>query len=202
MASPHTAGAAALLWSAKPKLRGLIGLTRCLVSKSSRSIVQISAPQTCGGTGVADRPNNLWGHGLIDAYDAIHMGPDGDGDGIASACDCAPAHGGAYDIPGEAGELGFAADKVTLSWTSLAGAAGTGTVYDLISGDLGDLRVSGVIAGASCLGSGGTATTRVDPSLPGAAAGIYYLVQARNVCGLGGFGTASDLTARAHGTCP
>src|SRR5262249_39993782 len=30
MASPHTAGAAALLWSAKPQVRGLIGITRCL----------------------------------------------------------------------------------------------------------------------------------------------------------------------------
>jgi subtilisin family serine protease len=202
MASPHTAGAAALLWSAKPQLRGLIGLTRCLISKSSRGIVQISTPQTCGGTGVADRPNNLWGYGLIDAYDAIHLGPDADGDGIASACDCAPSNGGAYDVPGEVDELGFAADKVTLSWTSLAGAAGSGTVYDVISGDLSDLRASGVIAGASCLGSAATATTRLDPSLPGVGQGIYDLVQARNVCGLGGFGTASDLTARAHGTCP
>jgi subtilisin family serine protease len=141
MASPHTAGAAALLWSAKPQLRGLVATTRCLISQSARSIVQLGTPQVCGGTGVADRPNNLFGYGLIDAYDAIHLGPDGDADGIADACDCAPFDGGAFEFPGEVGGLGFDADKTTLTWTSLALEAGSGTLYDVIKGDLDDLRV-------------------------------------------------------------
>lgn len=202
MASPHTAGAAALLWSAKPQVRGLIRITRCLIDQSSRAIVQLSVPQTCGGTGETDRPNNLWGYGLIDAYDAIHLGPDGDNDGIADACDCAASDGGAYDVPPEVEGLGFLANKTTLTWTSLSREAGSGTVYDAIKGDLTLLRASGTIAAAFCLGSSGTATSRSDTQAPTAGGGVYYLVSARNACGLSGFGAASDGTPRTHGTCP
>jgi len=202
MAGPHTAGAAALLWSANPQVRGLIRISRCLISQSSRSIVQLSTPQTCGGTGPADRPNNFWGYGLIDAYEAIHLGPDGDSDGIANACDCAPADGGAYDAPPEVFGLGFGADKTTLAWPSLSREAGNGTLYDAIKGDLGALRSSGVIAAAFCLGSTGTATSRSDALSPAVGTGAYYLVQARNACGLSGFGAASDGTARSHASCP
>src|SRR5262249_25286110 len=74
MASPHTAGAAALLWSAKPQVRGLIGITRCLLTQSTRDVLTLASPQTCGGTAVTDRPNDFWGWGLVDAYGAIHFG--------------------------------------------------------------------------------------------------------------------------------
>jgi len=224
MASPHTAGAAALLWSAKPQLRGLVAATRCLISQSARGIVQLGTPQVCGGTGVADRPNNLFGYGLIDAYDAIHYGPDGDADGIADvcdscpatvdveqldgdgdgtgdACDCAPADGGAHHTPLDAGGLWFAADKATLAWTSLAVKAGDGTVYDAIVGDLGALRATRTIAAAGCLGSASTAASRIDATVPEPGSGLYYLIQARNLCGSGGFGAASDGTLRTHTTC-
>jgi subtilisin family serine protease len=202
MAGPHTAGAAALLWSAKPQVRGLIRITRCLISQSARPIVQLSTPQTCGGTSGADRPNNLFGYGLIDAYDAIHLGPDGDNDGIANVCDCAPADGGAYDTPPEVEGLGFDADKTTLTWASLSREAGTGTIYDVISGDLDALRSSGLIAAAYCVGSAGTANSRSDPQVPAVGSGRYYLIQARNGCGLSGFGAGSDGTPRSHASCP
>ena len=196
MASPHTAGAAALLWSAKPQVRGLIGITRCLISQSSRPIVQMSVSQTCGGTGLADRPNNLFGYGLIDAYDAIHLGPDGDADGIANACDCAPSDGGAYDAPSEVAGLGFGSDKTTLTWTSLSLEAGNGTLYDVIKGNLDELRATGDVSAASCLGSASTATSVSDALEPIEGTGVYYAIQARNACGLSGFGAASDGTAR------
>ena len=202
MAGPHVAGAAALLWSAKPQLQGLIGITRCLLSRSARSIVQLPSPQTCGGTSLTDRPNNLFGYGLIDAYDAIHLGPDADADGIAGACDCAPSDGGAYDLPTEVEALSFTANKTTLTWTSSSHAAGTGTVYDVIKGDLGALRASGVIAAAFCLGSTGTPNSRSDLQDPAVDAGFYYLTQARNTCGMGGFGATSGGAPRLHATCP
>jgi subtilisin family serine protease len=202
MASPHTAGAAALLWSAKPQVRGLIRITRCLMSQSARGFVQLSSPQTCGGTGVANRPNNLFGYGLIDAFDAIHLGPDNDNDGIASACDCAPADGGAYDAPTEVEELTFIPDKQTLTWTSLSVAAGSGTLYDVIKGDLDALRSSGEIASAFCLGATGTLNERTDAQVPSEGTGYYYMVQARNTCGSGGFGVRGDGGARTHANCP
>jgi hypothetical protein len=202
MAGPHVAGAAALLWSARPQVRGLIRITRCLMSQSARPIVQLSTPQTCGGTSGTDRPNNLFGYGLIDAYDAIHFGPDGDGDGIANACDCAVADGGAYDAPPEVAGLGFGVDKTTLTWASLSREAGSGTVYDVITGDLDALRSSGVIAAAYCLGTTGTANSRSDPQGPAVGTGSYYLIQARNGCGLCGFGTSSNGTPRVHSDCP
>jgi subtilisin family serine protease len=202
MASPHLSGAAALLWSAKPQVRGLIGITRCLISQSARSIVSLSSPQTCGGTTAADRPNNFWGYGLIDAYDAIHFGPDADADGIADACDCAPGDGGAYDTPPLVSGLAFAADKATLTWTPLSREAGNGTVYDAIEGDLGALRATGSVASASCLGGVGTETLRVDAADPLDDSGVFYLVQARNGCGASGFGATSEGTVRAHAICP
>ncbi len=202
MAGPHVAGAAALLWSAKPQVRGLIRITRCLISQSARPIVQVATAQTCGGTSATDRPNNLFGYGLIDAYDAIHFGPDGDGDGIANACDCAAADGGAYETPPEVGGLGFDGDKTTLNWASLSREAGTGTLYDVITGDLDTLRSSGVIAAAFCVGSAGTANSFFDAQVPAAGTGSYYLIQARNTCGLSGFGTSSNGTTRVHSICP
>jgi subtilisin family serine protease len=202
MASPHTAGAAALLWSAKPQVRGLIRITRCLMSQSARGFVQLTSPQTCGGTSAATRPNNLFGYGVIDAFDAIHLGPDGDGDGIASACDCAPTDGGAYDAPTEVLDLTFIPDKQTLTWTSLADATGNGTLYDVVKGDLDALRSSGVIASGFCAGPGTTLNARTDAQVPAEGTGFYYVVQARNTCGLGGFGANGDDVERIHTTCP
>jgi serine protease AprX len=202
MASPHVAGAAALLWSAKPQVRNHIGITRCLISQSARPIVQLSFSQTCGGTGLGDRPNNLFGYGLIDAYDAIHLGPDGDADGIANACDCAPADGGAFDVPEEVGGVGFDADKATLTWTSLAFEAGTGTLYDVIKGDLADLHATGDVSAAWCVGSASTASSYADAVDPDPDTGVYYVIQARNACAESGFGSSFDGTPRLHASCP
>ena len=201
MASPHTAGAAALLWSAKPQVRGLIGITRCLITRSATSVLQLGSPQTCGGTTAASRPNDFWGFGLVDAYGAIHFGPDTDADGIADACDCRPADGGVYDTPAEVSGVGFDAAKTTLSWSSQAHQAGNGTTYDVVRGDLQTLRAVGTIADAACLGAPATASSAPDPATPAPDAGFYYVVRARNACGDGGWG-ASSSGARSHASCP
>jgi len=172
-----------------------------VLTQTSREVLTQGSLQTCGGTGPSDRPNNLWGYGLIDAYAAAHLGPDGDGDGIASPCDCAPNNAGAFGAPPEGSGLAFSADKSTLSWTPLAPLAGSATVYDAIRGDLGALRASGLVSAAACLGGATTATSRADAQTPGPGAGFYYIVQPRNACGSGGWGAASDGTPRAHGNC-
>ena len=62
MAAPHVAGAAALLWSAEPALRGRIAETEALITRSA--IPQIDG--TCGGDGDG-HPNNVWGWGRLNA---------------------------------------------------------------------------------------------------------------------------------------
>ena len=197
MASPHVAGAAALLWTGKPQVRGLIGISRCLLTESAANVVTISTSQTCGTTTTPIRPNNTWGYGLVDAYAAIHLGPDSDADGIADPCDCAAGVSGAYDLPGEVVGAAFDADKATLRWESWAGAAGSGTAYDVVRGDLAILRTTGSIETAACLAPPAVAAFATDPTVPVPEQGFYYVIQARNACGAGGWGAP-----RTHGSCP
>lgn len=203
MAGPHVAGAVALLWSAKPQVRNLLRISRCLITRTANPLVGIGFAQSCGGTSKSTRPNNMFGWGRIDVYAALHAAPDGDADGIADACDCAATNGGAYDAPGEVGGLAFGPGTTTLTWDSMARPAGNGTVYDAIRGSLADLVASGgSIGGASCLPAPGTATSLADATNPAPEGGFYYLVQARNACATGGWGTASSGTTRTRANCP
>jgi len=196
MASPHVAGSAALLWSAKPQLRGNIDVTICQLERTANATaIQTSA--TCGGTTRLNIPNNLFGYGLVDAYRAIHPSVDGDGDGITDACDCAPANASAFTLPGDVRGLGHASESL-LSWSPGSGA----TVYDVLRGDLAVLRSGLSVASAACLGTGLSTTSFDDPSVPGSEGGYFYLVQARNACGAGGYGTATDGSPRTHAACP
>ncbi len=70
MASPHTAGEAALIWSAVPELRGNVQQTYWLIEQSA---MPITTNQGCGGDGPNDVPNNVYGWGRIDAYEAVNM---------------------------------------------------------------------------------------------------------------------------------
>ncbi|WP_116949359.1 S8 family serine peptidase [Jiangella endophytica] len=70
MATPHTAGAIALLWSAAPSLVGDIEGTRALLDETAIDVEDL----TCGGT--AD-DNNVWGEGRLDALALIEAAPTG-----------------------------------------------------------------------------------------------------------------------------
>jgi subtilisin family serine protease len=201
MASPHTAGAVALLWSARPQLKNLIRLTTCTMTRSTGPAT-LPFQQVCGGTGPAARPNNMVGWGLLDVYAAVHLGPDRDADGVADACDCAPSNGGAHDTPREAHGLAASDDKTILRWPSMSREAGPGTVWDVIRGELSRLRSDGSIETAACLGNGLTDSVLSDAEVPVNDDGYYYLVQGRNACGNGGWGSSSSGAARAHPTCP
>ena len=65
MASPHVAGAAAVLWSAAPWLRGDITATTSLLLDSA---VPISSTD-CSSSGV---PNNTYGYGRLDVLAAVN----------------------------------------------------------------------------------------------------------------------------------
>lgn len=66
MASPHVAGAVALLWQANPALRGNVAATERALLRSANPRVQVSSgPMQCGGTNAQAIPNNLFGFGRL-----------------------------------------------------------------------------------------------------------------------------------------
>ncbi|MEP7274452.1 MAG: S8 family serine peptidase, partial [Acidobacteriota bacterium] len=64
MATPHVAGAVALLWSAEPALRGQIDLTEGVLNGSA---VRVNTTE-CSSTGI---PNNVYGYGRLDIKAAV-----------------------------------------------------------------------------------------------------------------------------------
>ncbi|MPZ27765.1 MAG: S8 family serine peptidase, partial [Micromonosporaceae bacterium] len=64
MASPHVAGAVALIWSAVPELAGNVEATRDLLDQTAIDVENL----TCGGT---PENNNVWGQGRLDVFAAV-----------------------------------------------------------------------------------------------------------------------------------
>jgi Subtilase family len=64
MATPHVAGAVALLWSARPGLKNNIELTEEILNNSA---VPISTTD-CSSSGI---PNNVYGYGRLDIHAAV-----------------------------------------------------------------------------------------------------------------------------------
>ncbi|MPZ26012.1 MAG: S8 family serine peptidase [Micromonosporaceae bacterium] len=97
MASPHVAGAVALLWSAAPALVREIDATRELLDQSAIDTEDL----TCGGTA---ENNNVWGQGRLDAFAAVDgaaRGPAGTLAGtITDAGSGAPVAGATITITG------------------------------------------------------------------------------------------------------
>jgi subtilisin family serine protease len=71
MATPHLAGAVALLWAASPALKGDIDATRALLNGTAID----KADSQCGGT---TENNNVYGQGRLDALALLNAAPIGD----------------------------------------------------------------------------------------------------------------------------
>lgn len=69
MASPHVAGATALLWSAVPALVGEIDMTEQVLLKSATPVPF----NQCGEGGTPITPNNTYGYGRLDILAAVQM---------------------------------------------------------------------------------------------------------------------------------
>ena len=67
MAGPHVAGAIALMISANPLLAGEVDTLEAILKRTARPKV---STQDCGAGNEAV-PNNVFGHGIIDAYAAV-----------------------------------------------------------------------------------------------------------------------------------
>ncbi|MDX3765324.1 S8 family serine peptidase [Streptomyces sp. NBC_01707] len=68
MATPHVAGAVALLWSSTPSLIGDIDETRALLNQGARDVDDTH----CGGTAGM---NNVWGEGKLDIFASVDKAP-------------------------------------------------------------------------------------------------------------------------------
>jgi subtilisin family serine protease len=79
MATPHVAGAAALIMSANPALKGHPHEIAEIL-RSTAVTVGVTDPvnQTCGGTPRTTWPNNMIGYGRIDAFAAYEAAIDGE----------------------------------------------------------------------------------------------------------------------------
>jgi subtilisin family serine protease len=70
MASPHTAGAVALIWSASPQMLGDVEATEALLDQTAVDTENLQ----CGGTAAR---NNVFGEGKLDALAAVENAPRG-----------------------------------------------------------------------------------------------------------------------------
>lgn len=134
-------------------------------------------------------------------YELNQLGAaDADGDGRDNLADCRPDDPSVFATPGEVGGLAFGADRQTLSWSSAQPSAGSGTEHQVLRGRLADLPVGA--ASDSCLVAGTLASSTIDPVVPAVDSGHWYLVRARNACGVGTYGTTSGGSPRSGAACP
>ncbi|MDQ7088016.1 MAG: thrombospondin type 3 repeat-containing protein [Acidobacteriota bacterium] len=127
---------------------------------------------------------------------------DQDADGAGDACDCAPTDPAAFALPDETSGLVLQRGEPTmLNWNDQAPDAGSGTVYDVLTGRVTDLLGSGGFAAATCLDADLAEPSTSDGRTPATGDGFYHLVRGHNVCGAGTYGAdRSDLDAASP--CP
>ncbi|HJQ98121.1 MAG TPA: PQQ-dependent sugar dehydrogenase [Candidatus Polarisedimenticolaceae bacterium] len=115
---------------------------------------------------------------------------DADGDGVATACDCAATDPGAWGAPGESRTIRVSKHATTrLGWDDPRPDLGAGTASTVVSGKLSDLRALGDFSTVCRLGGPLAATTLADArATPPPGDGFYYLVRAGNSCGAGTYG--------------
>jgi hypothetical protein len=130
-----------------------------------------------------------WRDAVFNAYDLN----DFDRDQSVVGVDCNDEDSGAFAAPVLVAGVSF--EKVTgetrLSWTSQGPTAGSGTQYDVVTGTLQGLMADGDYRAATCLVGDWPEAYVDDARTPGSNDGYYYLISAKNSCGVGTFGDSS-----------
>jgi hypothetical protein len=126
---------------------------------------------------------------LSNAWDADDL----DRDSAAVGVDCNDLDPSVIRMPVEVAgvRVGRSGTRAQLSWTSQDPTAGSGTVYDLVTGDVAVLRSTKSYSAATCL-IGNLADSPYEDTRTGPTAGAsyYYLLRAKNSCGKGTYGNA------------
>jgi spore coat protein A len=130
---------------------------------------------------------------------------DGDPCTVGDSCQGSTCVAGSpLGAPGEVSNVQLGADRSTLTWDPITGAA-VGTVYDAARGTTSQLPVGGG-ADETCVGPGLSAATVSDPTSPVVGQAFWYLVRGRHVCGTGSYGytvvQGAPLTERITVACP
>lgn len=138
MATPHVAGALALLWSARPNYRHQIAQTIDLVNQAAID-VNLTA---CNSSGV---PNNVWGWGRLDIKAAVDAAVVNCTYQIAPTSAAATAGGGpgatAITITAGTGCVWTAASNANwLTITSTPNGSGNGSVTYSVAANTGAAR--------------------------------------------------------------
>jgi YVTN family beta-propeller protein len=124
----------------------------------------------------------------------VRLGGDRDEDNVLNGDDCASADPETWNPPQQATGLSVGKGTSThLAWDELASSAGPSMRYELLGGDLSDLRALEISTATGCV-AGDLADPQFDDTRPAPAAGegLYYLVRGRNVCDVGATGAGRE----------
>jgi hypothetical protein len=124
-------------------------------------------------------------------------GADENCDGLIDCQDTARCPAGGGEVPGEVSGVAFAADRETLTWD----ARGDATSYDVLTGDVAELRASGSFDDAECGAWRLPDPSWVTSTSPLRGRGTWYLVRGKaDTCLLGTWGSVARDEARL--ICP
>lgn len=142
MATPHVAGAVALLWSAQPAIRGNVSFAEQILNNAA---VHVSST-SCSSNGV---PNNTYGYGRLDIKAAVDAAlPCTSAPTISSSSESFPGNGGAGSVGvTSVAACGWIAES-NASWITITGGSsgtGNGSVSYSVGANLGSNIRSGAI---------------------------------------------------------
>jgi len=130
---------------------------------------------------------------------AVMCAADMDHDGANDSQDCAPEDPATWSTPGEVGTVlvSKSGGSALLQWLPPVSPGGTAPQYDTIRSVVSDFE----LGSSTCVESGDSSDlTASDPTVPPAA--YYYLIRARNTCGIGTLGSMSSGALRVAAPCP
>lgn len=124
---------------------------------------------------------------------------DSDSDGTLDFPDCNPSDATVIAGPSvvQSVTVSKSGSNASVTWTSQDPTAGTGTVYDIVTGLVSQLKASGNYSNATCLVNNHGNTPYLDTRTPPPSGdAYYYLLRAHNSCGIGSFGSTGPADPR------